>query len=234
MLKDCCQQSYDEMQVSVSEAFNICTLSQGSVEWKHQRKYRITGSICYNIYTAGKRGFCDWDKRVKNMFEPVDISHLPAVAHGHAKEKEAKMTYSSHFNVAVRDYGLVIPSNHPWLGYSPDGIVFCNNKPIKLIEIKCPLKGKFCNIKDVNPNFLTSVDENLLMKKNHAYYGQVQLGMAIFDLPVCDIIVHASYDKSQLIVPVYRNDSFLNNFLSELQLNFFKHILHYKCYNRKC
>ncbi|KAF4528723.1 hypothetical protein B566_EDAN016287 [Ephemera danica] len=44
-----------------------------SKRWKLKKRFRITGSICYNIYTAGSRGQCDWDKRVKCMFKPPYI-----------------------------------------------------------------------------------------------------------------------------------------------------------------
>ncbi|KAF2885848.1 hypothetical protein ILUMI_20325, partial [Ignelater luminosus] len=37
--------------------------------------------------------------------------------------------------VAVND---CVPHNNNWLGYSPDGVIFENNKPTALLEIKCP------------------------------------------------------------------------------------------------
>jgi hypothetical protein len=41
--------------------------------------------------------------------------------------------------------GFVICKKFPWLGYSPDGIVVnSSGVPQKLLEIKCPVKGKHC------------------------------------------------------------------------------------------
>ncbi|KAF2899783.1 hypothetical protein ILUMI_06404 [Ignelater luminosus] len=48
-------------------------------------------------------------------------------------------------------YCLMVPKQLNWLGFSPGGIVFKDNKPIKLLEIKCPYSGltdgpeMFCN-----------------------------------------------------------------------------------------
>jgi hypothetical protein len=43
----------------------------------------------------------------------------------------------------IRTLGLIICKKYPWMGYSPDGVVVdADGIPTKLIEIKCPLKGK--------------------------------------------------------------------------------------------
>ncbi|KAJ8914738.1 hypothetical protein NQ315_017449 [Exocentrus adspersus] len=42
--------------------------------------------------------------------------------------------------------GFIICQKFPWLGFSPDGIVFGRNGPIRLLEIKCPYSGVNCVI----------------------------------------------------------------------------------------
>lgn len=37
--------------------------------------------------------------------------------------------------------GLIISQEFPWLGFSPDGVIFEENIPVKLVEIKCPYIG---------------------------------------------------------------------------------------------
>lgn len=65
------------------------------------------------------------------------------VQHGIATENEARIAYKTRNNYTVLETGLIICKKHPWLAFSPDGIVMENNKPIKLLEIKCPFIGKY-------------------------------------------------------------------------------------------
>lgn len=57
-------------------------------------------------------------------------------------EDEARNAYKTCNNYTVFETGLIVSSKHPWLSYSPDGIVIKNGFPTKLIEIKCPVIGK--------------------------------------------------------------------------------------------
>ena len=92
-----------------------------------------------------------------------------------------------------------------WLGYSPDGIVFEKDVPIKLIEIKCPYLGKTDNINVVIQNLAylwKDQDNNFVLKQKHTYYAQIQFGMTLLNLTKTDFILFASYDKSIKIVTV--------------------------------
>lgn len=57
-------------------------------------------------------------------------------------EHTARKTYAENNKYDVFECGLIVSEKHPWIAYSPDGIVFNGNKPIKLLEIKCPIAGK--------------------------------------------------------------------------------------------
>ena len=45
---------------------------------------------------------------------------------------------SSHENLTIRDSGLIINPNYPYIGASPDAIVECKCCGIRCLEIKCP------------------------------------------------------------------------------------------------
>ncbi|KAF4528722.1 hypothetical protein B566_EDAN016286 [Ephemera danica] len=51
------------------------------------------------------------------------------------------------------------------------------------------------------------------VKQRHTYYGQIQLGLEILGLKTCDLVVHALFDKSQLIIRVQRNENFITDLL---------------------
>ncbi|KAJ8913089.1 hypothetical protein NQ315_006590 [Exocentrus adspersus] len=63
--------------------------------------------------------------------------------HGKKYEKEALRIYSkNHNNCVISTPGFIISETFPWLAFSPDGIIFNNGVPSKLLEIKCPFSGK--------------------------------------------------------------------------------------------
>lgn len=63
------------------------------------------------------------------------------VQYGLETEEEARLCYIKSNKYTVIEIGLIIPKKQPWLGYSPDGIVFIEEEPMKLLEIKCPIVG---------------------------------------------------------------------------------------------
>jgi hypothetical protein len=66
-----------------------------------------------------------------------------AIEHGKKYETEAFAAYAMSCSDIVMSAGFVICKKFPWLGYSPDGIVVNSSGiPQKLLEIKCPVKGK--------------------------------------------------------------------------------------------
>lgn len=44
-------------------------------------------------------------------------------------------------NCDIHEVGLVVCQSDPWLAVSPDGVIFENGEPIKLLEIKFPFIG---------------------------------------------------------------------------------------------
>lgn len=62
--------------------------------------------------------------------------------YGKAHEKNAMGAYiKNNPGIQVCQAGFIICEKFPSLGYSPDGIVFENGVPVKLLEIKCPIAG---------------------------------------------------------------------------------------------
>lgn len=103
-----------------------------------ERQFRITGSRCYEIFTY--KGD-NWESKAIKYFWPKKFSNK-YVEHGLTEEKNALHHYEEVFQVGIENCGLFIPFVHPWLGYSPDGIVLnVNGLPEKLIEVKCPYAG---------------------------------------------------------------------------------------------
>lgn len=95
--------------------------------------------------------------------------------------------------------GLVVNRTSPWLGASPDLLVsdVKESSPLGLGEIKCPYSKKELTIVESckDPTFyLSIVNDKISLKKNHAYYYQVQGTMATLKLQWSDFIVYTRKD----------------------------------------
>lgn len=234
-LRQCCQETFEQL---IADTFHICKETKKFYSiWQNERKIRITGSRCYELYTYRKNAKPDWQKKALKYFNPSTISNA-AVNHGLKFESDARRAYEKSTGVNVFQCGLVVPENNPWLGYSPDGVIFENDKPVKLIEIKCPYEGKSLSMNDIisNINYVQTNPKKkniLTMKKNHKYYGQVQLGMGILNIKKTDFILFSSHDKSMKIISVDYDKKFIKDLFVSLQLIFFNNMLHYACQNEQ-
>ena len=95
--------------------------------------------------------------------------------------------------------GIVVNPRWPWLGASPDGVIFDKTSPIGGIEVKCPYNGKNETINEIilrNKNFFLKADNagKIYLKKKHPYYSQYQGIMSILELQWIDFVVYATKD----------------------------------------
>ncbi|CAH2097660.1 unnamed protein product [Euphydryas editha] len=110
-------------------------------DWHKARRFRITGSVCYKLYTYTKNKKPDWKKQAKELFDPSSFTS-EYTEYGKKTEAEARSLFIEKVKKTVVETGLVISKQNPWLAYSPDGIILTDGVPSALLEIKCPFKGK--------------------------------------------------------------------------------------------
>ena len=126
----------------------------------------------------------------------------------YAREEEpaARHAYTSFTGIRVVETGLCVNNDFPYLGASPDGlIVNTDNAVVGLIKIKglkifkdktiCEVtkdhsRGKFDKKCLSRQRFTIDSNNNLHLKKNHAYYYQVQLQLLVTRLEYCDFVFH--------------------------------------------
>lgn len=138
--------------------------------WKSQRRFRITGSRCYELYTYSSNKNPDWVKKCQNYFDPSDFSNK-FTKHGLDYEGPARDRFSKLTNSTIVQTGLIVSKKNPWLAYSPDGVIIKDDQIVGLLEIKCPFKGKDMNINEaIQQEFKAcldiDVDGNIKLKKN--------------------------------------------------------------------
>jgi hypothetical protein len=208
-------------------------LEQMTDEWHASKKYKISGSTCYSFYTYGTK--CkNWKEKALTLVFKKKLNH-PNLQHGILNEPKALKKYIKDTNYLVLNFGLITHLLHPWLVFSPDGVVFIHGVPYKLIEIKCPVKGKqmpICEELLSSCKFLVKQhkSQDWELKRKHSYYAQVQLGMAIMNLDTCDFILYAPFDDSIKIIPVKRNNIFISELLRTLKDKYFNYVLPHMCH----
>lgn len=206
------QQFKNNLGSSTLGPFEI-QVEQNSLQWLNARRYRITASDCKSFYTS---------KNLSNLIntklwhEAKDINHLSQIAYGRENESTAIQDYLTSINRAqIKKSGLIINNKFPGLGCSPDGLIYENNELLYCIEVKCPYKLRHCSplnlteSKDPGNMCYTVKNNQVTLKRNHAYYYQIQLTLAILELQYCEFIVW-TLQNGFVVERIYRDDNFIN------------------------
>ncbi|KAK0140568.1 hypothetical protein N1851_022447 [Merluccius polli] len=174
--------------LNMARRIEMATRDQSdSVEWHRVKKPRLTSSrfreVCHvrghssaeNLAGRIRRGGVQTAEMKRGLtLEPVAIQE-----------------YSRMKSVSYWPCGFVIHPDAPWLGSSPDGIVFdpTENPPFGLVEIKCPNARSY-----VDCSYLLMQSGTLKLKHSHSYYWQVQGQLLLTGMEWCDFVVFAEED----------------------------------------
>ncbi|KAL1479807.1 hypothetical protein MTO96_051564 [Rhipicephalus appendiculatus] len=175
------------LEVTCDEAIELEKNTRRQSEsdtWKKARLHRVTAS---SFGVAVKR--LTWtEKGLHNFTTHRDLSRLRAIQYGIANEQGAVQRYISTLrtrghNVEVFRSGLIVEPSCPWLGASPDRLVFdpAETPPHGILEVKCPysLKGK--SAVEIGDMDCMKRDSQGIYRldRNHDYYYQVLGQMAL-------------------------------------------------------
>ena len=216
--------SVDEDKVNTIEA-----TSREQSESGKRSAYRFTVSS-FQLITKRQRNH---ESFAQSIMHPKPFTSK-YVAHGMKYEPVALREYEKFmFNrktpVAVLKSGFVVSEAFPVLGASPDAKVidFGCSICFGLAEVKCP-HTKFhvtpleaCS----DPNFFMEKisDTQCRLKRDHAYYGQVQGQMGVTGAKWCDFIVYTS--KGIYIERIAFDPVYWGNLKNELLQYYFEHFL---------
>ena len=140
--KESIQAVIDKVGVSVEQSVEICikTIRQSTEPiWYLERSKRITASIFGKI--LNRRMSTNPAALIRTITDKCTKSgSMPAAlrwgidCENIAIEKYKGMTSC----LPVKKCGFFVSPKWPWLGCSPDGIVFESNVPVGCLEVKCP------------------------------------------------------------------------------------------------
>ena len=205
----CFNLPYDELLVKCREVKSSINVSKEqsliaekethnqsqSNKWFKLRSGRITASRLHAVlHTNSSKPS---QSLIKQLCYPEAFKFTSkATCWGCEHEKTAQELYvksmsSCHENFQIRDSGVVISSDYPYLGASPDGIVSCSCCGIGVNEIKCPYCKRDNSINEAveDKKFcVQSVSGKLALDRNHAYYYQMQQ-----QLQICKEVLDCQY-----------------------------------------
>ena len=203
--------------------------------WHSIRRYRITASLFGAVFhrkpdtppqslvlqMLGKKPFTsaatDWGK----------------INESKALEQYQQSKKDNGHDVSCARSGFVVSEEYPFLGASPDAVVYDASEPnpFGLVEIKCPytsrnltplqaaeLKGFFCS-SEVD----TSGTKVLKLKKSHNYYCQVVGQMATTGRTWCDFVVYT--EKGLSVERIHYDSDFWSNELLPQLVAFYDNCL---------
>ncbi|KAJ8307432.1 hypothetical protein KUTeg_015516, partial [Tegillarca granosa] len=171
---------------------NLTRLQSLDPKWHAIRKDRITASVAGDIVKR-KADNEPLVSRLKTNRRVITES----MRHGLSHEAIAADAFSKlqDQNVNIYPCGIVVSPYAPWLAASPDRKVYSTTMvpPHGLLEIKCPMKTL------AECTYLTRNENSYSLKKNHNYFHQITMQLAVTGLEWCYFFVWRE-DESHLEV----------------------------------
>ena len=200
--------------------------------WANQRKGRITASNFYYGFTRANT--IKANRSINHSVEPLlrkimgyDASkghNIPALNHGKeyepiAKEKYISLMKCNHKEFTFSESGLFVDPSRPYLGASPDLLVHCSCCGMGLSEMKSPFSivNEITSAK--NLPYLVEHDNVTMLRKEHAYYAQIQGQLALARRTYCDFFVFTCV--GYFMQRIYFDESYWHKLVNNLEF-FFK------------
>ena len=227
--------------VSPSEAANIEFMTKNQSQsdlWHDERKLRITASIlkavCHRKRETPLKPFIS----SKLISKPINS---PAIKYGQQNENAAINSYvefqeNRGHQLSIHRCGLFINPAIPWLAATPDALVTFsqNNECLDLqdeglqnegcLEVKCPYlcskKSIFEVALECQSFCLQNNDGNLLLKRSHQYFYQVQAQLYVTGLPWCDFVVWTP-NKEIYVERIHYDQSFIEQAIAKARIFYF-------------
>lgn len=232
----------EHVDVSVSSQMSLLvekeTRNQSQSKlWFKYRSGRITASkmksVCHTDSTNPSQSL------IKQICYPQSfVFHSKWTDWGCSHEKLARNRYehamkTDHEDFSVSESGLVISSEWPFIGATPDGKVTCSCCGDGVVEIKCPYCHKYESIEcaaNLDKKFCLKKghDDRLHLNKSHAYYYQVQTQLFVTDTEYCDFCVCTFADDEENglhIERISKDEEFWSDCVSKAHILFRTSIL---------
>ena len=121
-----------------------------------------------------------------------------------------------HDSLKITPVGLSLHHHKACFGASPDSMVECICCGKGVLEVKCPyrLRESLNKVESLNNFCLTSNCEGtLVLKREHPYFYQCQMQMAVTNTKYCDFVVWSPYgiyhmERTNTLLEILSNKNF--------------------------
>ncbi|XP_037505679.1 uncharacterized protein LOC119382008 [Rhipicephalus sanguineus] len=201
-----------------------------SRDWFLHRAGRVTASVMKNVCCTSVlkpsisllKGICYPEKRSVKT---------PAVTWGLTHEQDAFKAFQDsqqdkHQGFRCVKAGLHLSADYPFVGATPDALVCCSCCGKGVVEFKCPYLLR--NAEELTelsaPNScLCTVNGVMQLRRQHAYYFQIQTQMAVCQVDFCYFVV---WTPNVLFVEkILKDDEFCTSMMATAKEFFVKAIL---------
>jgi hypothetical protein len=200
--------------------------------WHKARLYRVTASSFYTIVNPRARS-----SAFKRFMGTKKFFSCKSVEHGNKFEDAAFRKFIDKFPQLLPGQimdghtivGLLVNPSFPFCGASPDRLIKLNGE-LLLVEIKCPYhvyakkKSLKQHIKDEKFYVSYDSDGNLCLKKEHAYYYQIQLQLVVANLRGAFFVMYVPPDDIVCLF-IERDEEFLEEKMERLAEVFSEELL---------
>lgn len=221
-LRQLCDQFYEGLRRNITSDPHLIpgTGAQASSEvWTRHRQLLFTSSEAKKVLglssPATKLGYLR-----EHLWGLGGFEGNEATRYGSRNESTARKSYEVYQRtcdptISVKTTGLWVKKSFPHLGCSPDGLVVRLEQTIKLVEIKCPPVlskihprefEKLTKQQQQNLSIRRDDQGNIVLKKTHPHYYQVQFQMDVMKVQRCDYVVWSRFGF--LIIPVRYDKDF--------------------------
>ena len=193
----------DFVEVSLQQSVKIANTPQGTASWQKDRSVRISASTARSQYTYYVNKKANWNARYRETYHSTFKGNAYTAA-GLRCDVLARDLYEEKYRCEVFETGLLVRPEIPWLGASVDGTVIDDTGHfLNTIEIKTIKEGQHLNAKElVEYKCIKTLDENGNVKVNTPHYAQMQMGMLITGMDMCEYVVYSESGKDSHYVRV--------------------------------
>ena len=206
---------------------------QDNAKWMKLREIRVTASRFGDV--AKRRSLEPPEGMIKfvgnNVSPKTYDNSVASLDYGKVTEKIAIKAYQDKYpNIQVKQTGVWSHSEFPWMGGSPDGLIYDRSiEEEGLLEVKCPLKGQICNFQEVatqNGFYMNKgINGKYSLNKSHKYYYQIQGCMNIINREFCDFVIYTS--KDIYVERIVRDKEFFKTMKGKLREYYYRFELPY-------
>ena len=228
------------------DTYWLSTIPQGTPLWDGCRKYRLTGS---NFGIAAGHSKFKTPSQLADEIAGITKPEIPAynrelMAYGTSREPIARKWYEQRYGVTVKEVGLAVWKQNPYLGCSSDGIVMSESPQSHgmsdvaesdlLLEIKS-VKKMYEPVK----KYMQAIHEGFQpppFYHDHmwtTHYDQIQGNLAIMNKKWCDYVVYCEPESSVFTYRVVYNPHYWEHELYPALHGFIENELKPRIQNRE-